>query len=108
MVVGSGASITSDAHPGRVLRELVSYIDPTLDTATRTAQARIEFANPGQALKIGMFGNVAFAALSGAEATTLVIPKSAVQNIPQFIDSICAPVYKSALFYAHSESPHMA
>ncbi|MGH9971368.1 MAG: efflux RND transporter periplasmic adaptor subunit [Pyrinomonadaceae bacterium] len=81
VVTGSGASITSDTYPGRVFRGRVSYIDPTLDPATRTAQARIELANPGQALKIGMFVNVAFAALSGTEATTPVIPKNAVQNI---------------------------
>ena len=81
VVVGSGASITSDAYPGRVFRGRVSYVDPTLDPATRTAQARIELANPGQALKLGMFVNVAFAALGGAESTTPVIPKSAVQNI---------------------------
>ena len=81
VVVGSGASITSDAYPGRVFRGRVSYVDPTLDPATRTAQARIELANPGQALKIGMYVNVAFAALGGAESTTPVIPKSAVQNI---------------------------
>jgi RND family efflux transporter MFP subunit len=81
VVVGSGASITSDAYPGRVFRGRVSYIDPTLDAATRTAQARIELANPRQALKIGMFVNVAFAALAGSESTTPVIPKSAAQNI---------------------------
>jgi len=81
VVVGSGASVTSDAYPGRVFRGRVSYVDPTLDPATRTAQARIELANPGQALKIGMFVNVAFAALGGAESTTPVVPKSAVQNI---------------------------
>lgn len=81
VVVGSGASITSDAYPGRVFRGRVSYVDPTLDPATRTAQARIELANPGQALKIGMFVNVAFAALGVAESTMPVVPKSAVQNI---------------------------
>jgi membrane fusion protein, heavy metal efflux system len=81
VVVGSGASITSDAYPGRVFRGRVSYIDPTLDPATRTAQARIELANPGQALKIGMFVNVAFAALGGAQSSTPVIARSAVQNI---------------------------
>jgi cobalt-zinc-cadmium efflux system membrane fusion protein len=81
VVVGSGASITSDTYPGRIFRGRVSYIDPTLDPATRTAQARIELPNPGQALKIGMFVNVAFAALSGSSATTPVIPKNAVQNI---------------------------
>jgi RND family efflux transporter MFP subunit len=81
VVVGSGASITSDAYPGRVFRGRVSYVDPTLDPATRTAQARIDLANPGQAMKIGMFVNVAFAALGGAESTTAMIPKSAVQHV---------------------------
>jgi len=81
VVVGSFASIMSDTYPGRVFRGRVSYIDPTLDPATRTAQARMELANPGQALKIGMFVSVMFAALGGSESTTLVIPRSAVQNI---------------------------
>jgi cobalt-zinc-cadmium efflux system membrane fusion protein len=81
VIVGSGASITSDTYPGRVFRGRVSYVDPKLDPATRTAQARIELANPGQALKIGMFVNVAFAVLGGSESTAPVIPRSAVQNI---------------------------
>lgn len=80
VVVGSFGSVSSDTYPGRIFRGRVSYIDPTLDPATRTAQARIEVANPGQALKIGMFINVTFAALGGPESTS-VIPKSAVQNI---------------------------
>ena len=79
--VGSGASITSDVYPGRVFRGRVSYVDPRIDTATRTAQVRIELANPGQALKIGMFVNVAFATIGGSEATTPVVPVAAVQNI---------------------------
>ena len=97
VVVGSGASVTSDAYPGRVFRGRVSYVDPTLDPATRTAQARIELANPGRALKIGMFVNVAFAALGGAESTTSVIPKSAVQNINNqqvvFVETATANTY---------------
>jgi len=79
--VGSGANITSDAYPGRVFRGRISYVDPRLDPATRTAQVRIELANPGQALKIGMYAGVAFATINGSESTTPVIPVSAVQNI---------------------------
>jgi cobalt-zinc-cadmium efflux system membrane fusion protein len=79
--VGSGANITSDAYPGRVFRGRISYIDPKLDPATRTAQVRIELNNPGQILKIGMYVNVAFGALGIAENTTPVVPKSAVQSI---------------------------
>jgi cobalt-zinc-cadmium efflux system membrane fusion protein len=79
--VGSGASITSDAYPGRVFRGQVSYVDPKLDPATRTAQVRIELANPGQVLKLGMYVNVAFATLGGSESTTPVVPTAAMQNI---------------------------
>lgn len=79
--VGSGASITSEAYPGRVFRGKISYVDPTLDSATRTAQVRIELANPGQLLKIGMYVNVGFATLGGSESTVAVVPTSSVQNI---------------------------
>ena len=37
--VGSGANISSDAYPGRVFRGRISYVDPKIDPATRTAQA---------------------------------------------------------------------
>jgi RND family efflux transporter MFP subunit len=79
--VGSGASITTDAYPGRVFRGQISYVDPKVDPQTRTAQARIELANPGQQLKIGMYVNVAFAAFGGTGATVPVVPLSAVQNM---------------------------
>ena len=79
--VGSGANITSDAYHGRVFRGRVSYVDPKVDPATRTAQIRMELANPGQMLKIGMYVNVAFAALGGGEKTMPVVPKGAVQTI---------------------------
>jgi len=81
MRIGSGASVTSEAYPGKVFRGRVSYVDPTLDTATRTAQVRIELANPGQVLKIGMYVNIAFGASAAAEKTTPTIPASAVQNL---------------------------
>jgi RND family efflux transporter MFP subunit len=79
--VGSGANITSDAYSGRVFRGRISYVDPKIDPATRTAQVRVELRNPGQALKIGMYVNVAFGALGVAERTTAVIPKAAAQSI---------------------------
>ena len=79
--VGSGASVNSDAYPGRVFRGRVSYVDPKIDPATRTAQLRIELTNPRQMFKIGMYVNVAFGALGIAEKTTPVVPKIAVQSI---------------------------
>lgn len=79
--VGSGANITSDAYPGQIFRGRVTYVDPKLDAATRTAQVRIEMANPRQMFKIGMYVNVAFGALGTAEKTMAVIPKDAMQTI---------------------------
>ncbi|MEP6703225.1 MAG: efflux RND transporter periplasmic adaptor subunit [Acidobacteriota bacterium] len=79
--VGSGASITTDAYPGRLFRGHVTYIDPNLNPETRTIAARIELENPGQVLKIGMYVNAAFGSLGSAESTVPVIPSSAVQNI---------------------------
>jgi len=79
--VGSGANITSDAYPGQVFRGRVSYVDPKVDQASRTAQVRIELRNPGQMFKIGMYVNVGFAAPGTAEKTMPVVPKDAVQTI---------------------------
>jgi RND family efflux transporter MFP subunit len=79
--IGSGASITTDAYPGQVFRGQVSYVDPKVDPQTRTAQARIELANPGQHLKIGMYVNVAFAALGVAESSVPIVSVAAVQNM---------------------------
>jgi RND family efflux transporter MFP subunit len=79
--IGSGANITSETYPNRTFRGRVSYVDPRIDQATRTAQVRIELANPGQMFKIGMYVNIGFAALGAAEKTMPTIPKDAVQAI---------------------------
>lgn len=79
--VGSGANITSETYPNRTFRGRVSYVDPRIDQTTRTAQVRIELANPGQMFKIGMYVNVGFATLGTAEKTMPVVPKNAVQTI---------------------------
>jgi cobalt-zinc-cadmium efflux system membrane fusion protein len=85
--VGSGANITSETYANRTFRGRVSYVDPKIDQATRTAQVRIELANPGQMFKIGMYVNVGFATLGASEKTAPTIPKDAVQTIgsQQFI-----------------------
>lgn len=79
--VGSGANITSDAYPGQIFRGRVTYVDPKIDQATRTAQVRIEMTNPRQMFKIGMYVNVAFGALGLSEKTVPAVPKDAVQNV---------------------------
>jgi cobalt-zinc-cadmium efflux system membrane fusion protein len=84
--VGTPAEIRSAALGEGVLRGRVSYIDPQLDEATRTARARIEVQNPGERLRAGTFVEVGFQTTTGAgggaaAGEELVIPASAVQRI---------------------------
>lgn len=79
--VGSGASVRSDSYPGEIFRGNVTYVDPSVDEKTRTAQVRVELANPGEKLKLGMYVNVAFATIGGSERTAPLVPKAAVQTI---------------------------
>lgn len=78
---GSGASVTVNAFPDRLFRGRVTYIDPAIDEATRTAKVRVEVANSDRALKLGMYVNVAFASLGQSERTVPVVPASAIQSI---------------------------
>lgn len=78
---GSGATVTANSSPNQVFRGQVTYIDPNINQETRTAQIRIELANPGQIFKIGMYVNVAFGSLGDAEKTMPAVPASAVQNL---------------------------
>jgi RND family efflux transporter MFP subunit len=76
--VGSTAAITAPAYPARTWKGRVSYIQPQVDATTRTAQARIEVANPGETLRIEMYVDVEFSSQGGVG---LVVPEAAVQSI---------------------------
>jgi RND family efflux transporter MFP subunit len=77
--VGTAATVTASAYPGRVWRGRVVYIQPQVDPNTRTAQARIEVTNPGEVLRLDMYTDVAFISETGKKV--LAIPESAVQAI---------------------------
>lgn len=81
LTVGSGASISAESIPDRLFRGRIAYIDPKLDESTRTAQVRIELANPGRLLKIGSYVQVAFGATGDGERTMPIVPATAVQNL---------------------------
>lgn len=83
--VGAPAAVRL-AAPGASSRQgRVNYIDPTLDEQTRTARVRVEVANPGEALRVGMFVQVDFQAGSPAsgspEVREVVVPSAAVQRV---------------------------
>ncbi|MEK6302722.1 MAG: efflux RND transporter periplasmic adaptor subunit [Acidobacteriota bacterium] len=82
--VGTPAVITTQAYPGRSFNGRVAYLDPRVEPQTRTAQVRVELANPGEMLKLGMFVDVSFGGASAARAsseTGVMVPSAAVQEI---------------------------
>ena len=81
--VGTSATVTAAAYPGRTWKGRVVYIQPQVDPTSRTAQARIEVANPGEALRLDMYMDVAFddVAFDSEGAKSLAVPESTVQAI---------------------------
>ena len=56
--LGGKAVISLPYAPGTRLAGRVAFVYPTVDPQTRTLKARLEFANPGLALKPGMYVDV--------------------------------------------------
>ena len=73
---GSRARVVVDAYPGRAFDGKVDFIYPTLDSATRTVQARMEVQNPQGLLKPAMFARVEMSAANHGKVLT--VPTSAV------------------------------
>jgi membrane fusion protein, heavy metal efflux system len=77
--VGQPAEIKLNAYPDKVLKGTISNIGPILDPSIRTAKVRIEVANPGQMMHLGMF---ATAILFGKEKQTYAaVPASAIVHL---------------------------
>jgi len=81
--VGDEVTITNETYPGPVTGK-IQYIAPSLDPTTRTLQARIEAANPGERLKKDMY--VIADLQAGTIPDAISVPDSAVlrdaQNLP--------------------------
>ncbi len=73
---GDQASLQVAGIPGRTFSGKLARIYPYLDARTRTIKARLEFANPGLALKPDMFGQVEVQA--GRKVDALTVPSEAI------------------------------
>ena len=74
--LGQEAAASIDSLPGQKFFGRVTYVYPTLDPKTRTAQVRMEFHNPGLLLKPGMFAKVSLESQISPSVT--LVPESAV------------------------------
>jgi multidrug efflux pump subunit AcrA (membrane-fusion protein) len=73
--IGTGADIMVAGLPERTLKGTVAYVYPTLDSMSRAVRARVTVANPGGALKPGMYATVR---LTTPSRTVLSVPSSAI------------------------------
>ena len=76
--VGDVVEYTLPSIPGRSFSGRVSFIEPMLDNATRTAKVRVESSNPRRELKPGMFANAVISATLRGGGEEMIIPKTAV------------------------------
>lgn len=75
--IGQAAQVSIDAFPGKELTTHISYIYPTINEQTRTAQVRLELNNADGQLRPGMFTQVTLVIKNNQQAV-LVVPDSAV------------------------------
>ncbi|HEX7708358.1 MAG TPA: efflux RND transporter periplasmic adaptor subunit [Thermoanaerobaculia bacterium] len=74
--VGTPMQFTVEAFPGETFSGAISFIDPVVDSGSRTASVRVQVANPGSRLKPGMLVRGLGGGVPSADAA-LVIPASA-------------------------------
>lgn len=75
---GDRVSFTIRSIPGKRFEEKITFIDPTINPQTRTANMRVEVDNPNGVLKPGMFADGVIHSEITGNKTNLVIPKTAV------------------------------
>lgn len=73
---GDPVTLSIPALPERQWQGRIDYLYPTLNTQSRTVQARLAFANPDGVLRPGMYGTARIQA--GSQAERLVVPSEAV------------------------------
>ena len=77
--LGEKAEIRLAAYPGKVLTGVISDIGAILDPTLRTAKVRIEVANPGTLMRVGMFATATF--FGKATQTHASVPATAVLHL---------------------------
>jgi membrane fusion protein, copper/silver efflux system len=73
--LGQPATMSLAYKPGKTWRGRIAFINPTVDPATRTVKARLEFENPNDELKPDMYADVV---IGGSRRTGIAVPDSAV------------------------------
>ena len=74
-------SFTADGLPGRIFKGKLTYIDPTVNKATRLVRARVQVNNDDGTLRPGLFIRASITLPSQADGKTISVPPQAVQPL---------------------------
>lgn len=74
--IGQKVKMTLSYYPGRIFKGKITYIDPFLESKTRTIKVRMEFDNPKWELKPDMYANVVLKSVIAKRA--IAVPEAAV------------------------------
>jgi cobalt-zinc-cadmium efflux system membrane fusion protein len=77
--VGETAEIRLNAYPDKVYTGTISNIGPILDPNIRTAKVRVQVANPGLLMRVGMFVTASFHGQKKVESAS--VPASAILHL---------------------------
>jgi cobalt-zinc-cadmium efflux system membrane fusion protein len=77
--IGDYADVRLNAYPDKVYKGRISNISPILDPNIRTAKVRLEMANPGRRMSIGMFVTATF--YGQREETLTTLPSTAILHL---------------------------
>lgn len=75
---GQSITITTNANPNKLIMAKVSFIDPILDTRTRTVKLRAVLNNTSNEFKPGMFVEGKIEGIKSNKEQVLIIPSTAV------------------------------
>jgi cobalt-zinc-cadmium efflux system membrane fusion protein len=77
--IGESVEIRLVAYPDKILTGRINNIGPILDPTIRTAKVRVEVANPGGLMRVGMFVNATFHGQK--KQTFAAVPASAILHL---------------------------
>ncbi|MFD2823648.1 efflux RND transporter periplasmic adaptor subunit [Lacinutrix iliipiscaria] len=75
---GQEITITTNAYANKEFKSKVDFIDPVLDTRTRTIKLRVVLNNKDEVFKPGMFVEGKIKGIASSNEKILIIPSSAV------------------------------
>ncbi|WP_055437167.1 efflux RND transporter periplasmic adaptor subunit [Lacinutrix algicola] len=75
---GQNIDVVTNAYVNKVFKGTVDFIDPILDTRTRTVKLRVVLNNKGQILKPGLFVEGKIKGITASKSDALSIPTTAV------------------------------